>query len=73
MLGPQVCVPCKEFYTHTTTYPGPTGYTALASVHWACPACGRVGAREHALTISEELLQEIVDKVATRKAAEGKG
>lgn len=72
MLGPQVCVPCKEFYTSTTTYPGPTGYTAQASVHWACPECGRVGAREYALTISEELLQEILDKQAAWQRREGK-
>jgi len=51
MLGPQICVKCRAEYN----------YEKISEdvVHWYCPKCGETDSQDYALTIPEELYEEI--------------
>jgi predicted nucleic-acid-binding Zn-ribbon protein len=51
MLGPQICVKCRAAYN----------YEKISEdvVRWYCPKCGETESRDYAMTIPNELFEEI--------------
>lgn len=58
MLGPPVCVECKQCYEqmHYLDY---LDGIERECVRWYCPKCLNENAKYHAMTISYELFEEI--------------
>ena len=51
MLGPQICVKCRAEYDYEKV--------SEDVVNWFCPKCGETDSQDYALTIPEELYEEI--------------